>query len=139
MKIATVKNIGIRILFVLLAIQFIFQGGQKLIRSEYMQKMFVLFGYGHSSWQMVVVGMVEVVGGIALLLPRFRFWSAISLFVMLVILMSDVFHRVTWPLEPEIKIVLIPALVTLVILLLITWFLRPNFLKGMVRMKGERT
>ncbi len=138
MKIATVKNIVIWILFVLLAIQFIVQGGQKLIGSAYMQKMFVLFGYGHSSWQMFVVGMIEVVGGITLLLPRFRFWSAISLFVMLVILMSDVFHRVTWPLAPEIKNILIPASITLAILLLIVWFLRPNSLKKKIRSEKER-
>ncbi|MDQ3698793.1 MAG: DoxX family protein [Gemmatimonadota bacterium] len=64
----TGKELAVWLLSALLAITFIIVGAQKLTGSEtFWVEAFAMFGY--PTWFRILVGIVEVVGGICLLIP----------------------------------------------------------------------
>src|SRR2546430_16440664 len=65
------------ILAVLLAIEFTFAGGVKLIGSRAMVQEFARIGMGQ--WLRYVTGILEVSGAIGLLFPKYRFWAALQI------------------------------------------------------------
>jgi len=75
------RNVAAWILGVLLALFFIYVGGAKLIGIRGMVQEFEQIGFGQ--WLRYVVGILEVSGAIGLLIPRFRFWAALQLSVVM--------------------------------------------------------
>src|SRR4051812_20129834 len=65
------------ILQVLLAISFVFAGAQKLAGTQVMVDMFDTIGAGQ--WLRYAIGLVEVAGGIGLLIPRLSGLAALGL------------------------------------------------------------
>ena len=75
------KTIAIWIVSVLLAAMFLMSGGMKLINPAQASGMFV--NYGYPAWFALVIGAVEVVGGLLLLVPRVAFYAAGALAVVM--------------------------------------------------------
>jgi uncharacterized membrane protein YphA (DoxX/SURF4 family) len=77
------KDVAVWLLSALLAVLFVVVGAQKLIMSadSYWVEAFRLWGY--PEWFRTVVGIVEIAGGIALLIPSLAFLGAIALGVIM--------------------------------------------------------
>lgn len=75
------KTIAIWIVSVLLAAMFVMSGGMKLINPAQASGMFV--NYGYPAWFALVIGAVEVIGGVLLLVPRVAFYAAGALAVVM--------------------------------------------------------
>ena len=67
----------LHILIVLIALIFILVGAAKLTTQQLMLDQFVHFGY--ATWFMYLVGLIEVMFGVGLLIPRLMKWSAMGL------------------------------------------------------------
>lgn len=68
------KNVVLWILSILLTAMFVMSGSGKLINPAQFGAAFVNWGY--PTWFATVIGIVEVVAGIALLVPRVAFYAA---------------------------------------------------------------
>jgi putative oxidoreductase len=76
-------NIFAWILAIFLAMLLIYVGGVKLIRSRGpMVQEFAQIGLGQ--WFRYFTGVLEVTGGIGLLIPKFRFWAALQIALVMV-------------------------------------------------------
>lgn len=71
------KKILVWVLTIFAATAFIAAGSSKLIGSEKTVSLFVEIGFGQ--WFRYLTGLVEVIGGILILLPRTSFWGALLL------------------------------------------------------------
>ncbi len=92
-------SIAAWILAIFLAIAFTLAGGSKLASSPGMVKEFAEIGIGQ--WLRYVTGVLEVVSGVGVLIPRFRSWAAVVLAtVMLGATATNliVLHVATWKL-----------------------------------------
>jgi putative oxidoreductase len=69
------------ILAILLAISFTAAGGGKLMSQPGMVKEFAQIGFGQ--WLRYVTGILEVSGAIGLLIPKFRFWAALQIAIVM--------------------------------------------------------
>ena len=69
------KNVIAWILAVLLALLFVLVGAIKLIGAQSMVAEFAQIGFGQ--WFRFFTGILEMTGGVGLLIPRFRFWAAL--------------------------------------------------------------
>ncbi len=77
----TTANILAWILAVLLTVVFLFAGGVKLLGSRAMVQEFTQIGAGQ--WLRYVTGVLEVSGAIGVLIPKYRFWAALQLAVVM--------------------------------------------------------
>ncbi len=68
------KSITLWVVSILLTVMFIISGSGKLINPAQASAMFV--NYGYPAWFALVIGVVEVVGGVLLLVPRVAFIAA---------------------------------------------------------------
>lgn len=75
-------NILAWILTVFLAVVFFLAGGVKLFSSPAMIQEFAHIGLGQ--WFRYFTGAWEVVGAIGILIPKYRFWAALELAVVMV-------------------------------------------------------
>lgn len=75
-------NIASWILAIVLAVVFALAGGVKLAATPPMVAEFAQIGTGQ--WFRVVTGILEVSGAIGLLVPKFRFWFALQIAVVMV-------------------------------------------------------
>lgn len=75
-------NILAWILTVFLAVVFLFAGGVKLLGSPAMIQEFDHIGIGQ--WFRYFTGVWEVLGAIGILIPKYRFWAALELAVVMV-------------------------------------------------------
>ena len=73
----TTANILVWALAVLLAFVFLFAGGAKLLGSRAMIQEFTQIGAGQ--WLRYVTGVLEILGALGVLVPRYRFWAALQL------------------------------------------------------------
>ncbi|GAA4360959.1 DoxX family protein [Kangiella marina] len=71
-----------KVLTVVLAIIFLVSGGAKLLGLEFELEAFSRWGY--PLWFMYLTGVIEVVGGVALLVPRLASYAAVGLSVVMV-------------------------------------------------------
>jgi uncharacterized membrane protein len=78
----TLANILAWILAALLAIVFLFAGGVKLAGSPAMVKEFTQIGIGQ--WFRYLTGFLEVTGALGMLIPRYRFWAALQIAVVMI-------------------------------------------------------
>jgi uncharacterized membrane protein len=78
----TVANILAWVLAALLAIVFLFAGGVKLAGSPAMVKEFAQIGIGQ--WFRYLTGILEVTGAIGMLIPKYRFWAALQIAVVMI-------------------------------------------------------
>lgn len=78
----TIANILAWVLAALLAIVFLFAGGVKLAGSPAMIKEFAQIGIGQ--WFRYLTGLLEITGAIGMLIPRFRFWAALQIAVVMI-------------------------------------------------------
>ena len=76
------RKVGLWILRVLLGAAFIGAGGAKLAGVQAMVDMFQKVGLGQ--WFRIVTGLLEVSGGILLLIPRLTFYGAALLLAVMV-------------------------------------------------------
>jgi len=76
------RLISLWILSGLLAVAFIAAGGGKLAGTAVMVDLFAKVGLGQ--WFRYFTGLLEVVGGIGLLFPRYAFYAAILLAIVMV-------------------------------------------------------
>ena len=76
------KTIAVWVLSALLAALYVFAGLPKLIGAAEAVEGFTRFGY--PGWFRVLIGFIEVTGGIALLVPRFAFYAAGALGVVMI-------------------------------------------------------
>jgi putative oxidoreductase len=74
-------NILAWILAVFLAIVFAFAGGVKLIGARAMVQEFAQIGIGQ--WLRYFTSVLEVSGAIGLLVPKYRFWAAIQIAIVM--------------------------------------------------------
>jgi putative oxidoreductase len=70
------------ILAVFLAIVFTLAGGMKLINAPAMVQEFAQIGFGQ--WFRYLTGILEVSGAIGLLIPKYRFWAALQIAMVMV-------------------------------------------------------
>lgn len=75
------KNIVIWIISILLTALFVMVGSRKLINPAPMGQAFVQWGY--PAWFAMVIGLVEVGGGLLLLVPRVATYAAGALAVVM--------------------------------------------------------
>jgi putative oxidoreductase len=75
-------NILAWILAVFLAIVFTLAGGMKLISTPAMVQEFAQIGFGQ--WFRYLIGILEVSGAIGLLIPKYRFWAALQIAMVMV-------------------------------------------------------
>lgn len=108
---ATPWNVILWVLQVLVAAMFLFSGGMKLAGALPMVELFDEIGIGQ--WFRYLTGALEVVGAVALLIPRFVAHGALLLAgVMVGAVLTHLFVAPGTPL---------PALVLLVLSTLIVW------------------
>lgn len=69
------------ILAVFLAIVFTFAGGVKLIGRPAMVQEFAQIGFGQ--WFRYFTGILEVSGAIGVLVPKYRFWAALQIAIVM--------------------------------------------------------
>ncbi len=74
--------IAVWVLSVLLALLFLFAGSQKLLGAAEPTEHFAQWGY--PSWFRMLIGLIEVVGGLALLVPSLAFYAAGALGAVMV-------------------------------------------------------
>lgn len=110
------RNIIAWVLQGLLALAFLFAGGTKLSGSEEMIRHLTAMGY--PAWATYVIGAVEVVGGIALLIPRFTRPAAL---VLAAVMVGAVGSHLLLTSEPASSAT---AAAVLLGLLLVVYFLR---------------
>lgn len=70
------------VLSVLLGLLFLFAGSQKLLGAAEPAQHFAQWGY--ASWFRILIGLIEVGGGLTLLVPRVAFYAAGALGVVMV-------------------------------------------------------
>ncbi|MGH9833431.1 MAG: DoxX family protein [Blastocatellia bacterium] len=75
------KNIALRILTALLGAMFVMAGGMKILNPSGTAQMFA--GYGYPGWFGVVTGVIELVSGVLLFVPRFTTYAAAALVVVM--------------------------------------------------------
>lgn len=100
----------------LAAVAFLAAGGSKLAAAPAMVEMFGKIGAGQ--WFRYLTGSLEVIGAIALLVPRAAFYGA--LLIAMVMVGAIVTHLAVLGGSP------IPALVLLVIVGTVAWLRRPT-------------
>jgi putative oxidoreductase len=76
------SNILAWVLAVPLAIVFVFAGGAKLFSAPAMVQEFAQIGIGQ--WFRYFTGILEVSGAIGVLIPKYRFWAALQIAVVMV-------------------------------------------------------
>lgn len=69
------------VLAVLLAVGFTLFGGVKLVNSPAMVQEFAQIGLGQ--WLRYFTGILEVTGAIGVLIPKFRFWAALQIAIVM--------------------------------------------------------
>jgi len=106
------KNFFSAVPWFLLGFFFIVTGGKKLLGQEAQIDSF--FRWGYSLWFLYFIGAIELVSGICLLIPQFRFFSA------LVLSITMVGAVITHLLAGEMAAVPVP-LAFLVLLLILAW------------------
>jgi putative oxidoreductase len=77
----TFGNILAWILTIFLGIVFAYAGGIKLIGARPMVQEFAQIGIGQ--WFRYLTGILEVSGAIGLLVPKYRFWAALQIAVVM--------------------------------------------------------
>lgn len=115
MKIAL--NILAWILAVLLAVVFLPAGGVKLMGARPMVQEFAQIGFGQ--WFRYFTGILEVIGAIGVLIPKYRFWAALELAVIMAC--ATVINIVLLHVAPQARL----TAVLLVIALALAWLRRP--------------
>lgn len=76
------KTVLAWLLTILLAFLFIYVGMAKLISMPGMVQEFTQIGFGQ--WLRYVTGILEVSGGVGILIPGFRLWFALQIAVVMV-------------------------------------------------------
>ncbi len=111
------RNISAWILQVLLALAFLAAAGAKLASVPMLVQEFVLIGLGQ--WLRYVAAIVEIIGAIALLTPRFAAYGA--LWLVITMFFATLAHLFAMHNNPA------PALVLLVLNLTVFWLRRDQF------------
>ncbi|MEW6160443.1 MAG: DoxX family protein, partial [Verrucomicrobiota bacterium] len=76
----------------LLSLLFIgFAGATKLLGAGFQREMFQHFGY--PLWLMYAVGLVEVIAGVLILIPRLRFWGGLLMLAVVTGAIVSFFFR----------------------------------------------
>ena len=75
-------NILSWVLSIALAVVFIASGVPKLIGVQAMVQAFTQIGFGQ--WLRYLTGVMEVCGGVGVLIPKLRFWAALMIAVVMV-------------------------------------------------------
>lgn len=76
------KTIAVWVLSALLAVLFLFAGGQKILGAAEPTEHFAQWGY--PAWFPMLIGLIEVWGGLALLVPSVAFYAAGALGVVMI-------------------------------------------------------
>lgn len=116
---ATAWHVTLWALQVLLAAMFLFAGGQKLIGTQPMVELFTEIGIGQ--WFRYLTGGLEIVGAVALLIPRLAAHGALLLAGVMV---GAVFTDLMLGVSP------LSAAVLLVISAIVAWGRRDRFHLG---------
>jgi uncharacterized membrane protein YphA (DoxX/SURF4 family) len=75
------KSVGVWILCVIVGLFFLAGGIPKVMQTEQMVKSFE--GWGYSSGFVLMIGLLEALGGLMLLVPRLAFWGGGMLVVVM--------------------------------------------------------
>ena len=111
MALSKTQSAAMWILSVLLAAAFVFGGVAKLIGTEDMVKAFNQFGY--PGWFRILIGLIELVGGIALLVPKFAIDAASFLIVIMVGAILTVFFAGASIVPPLVTMLLLGSVAAL--------------------------
>jgi uncharacterized membrane protein YphA (DoxX/SURF4 family) len=111
------KTVASWVLQIVLAAAFLVAGAAKLAGVPMMVQVFDQLGVGQ--WFRIVTGLVEVAGGVALLVPGF---AALGAAVLGTTMIGAVFAHIFILPEP-----MVPALVLLVLAAVVVWLRRDQF------------
>jgi uncharacterized membrane protein YphA (DoxX/SURF4 family) len=106
------KTIASWVVAVLLALAFLGAGAAKLTTQPMMLQEFARFGY--PTWFMYVTGILEVVGAIAVLVPRYAFYGAA---LLTCIMLGAIFSHLT---HGQAAMIGAPVVLFVLALLLVT-------------------
>ena len=108
---ARVLRVTVLVIQVALAVQFIAGGASKLAGSEQMVALFDDIGAGH--WLRLLVGILEVAGGIGLLIPRLSGLAATGLIALMAgAIVTNVFVLGIAPVMPLVFAILAVVVAT---------------------------
>ncbi|MGH3916780.1 MAG: DoxX family protein [Pseudonocardiaceae bacterium] len=119
---ATTQQVILWVVQVLVAALFLFAGGTKLIAAPPMVELFDTIGFGQ--WFMYLTGALEVIGAVALLIPRF---IALGALLLAGVMVGAVITNLAIGENP------VPAVVLLVITAIITWARRDRLTAALGR------
>ena len=114
----TIGNTIAWIFAVCLTVLFAFAGGSKLIGSPAMVQEFNQIGFGQ--WLRYLTGILEVSGAIGLLIPKYRFWAALQ--IAMVMLGATAVNLVILHVPPLAGL----TVVLMAVALTIAWLRRPD-------------
>ncbi|HZZ46956.1 MAG TPA: DoxX family protein [Pseudonocardia sp.] len=125
---AKIWNIGLWVLQVLGAVSFLFAGYQKLTGDPQMVALFTTIGWGQ--WFRYLTGSLEILGAIALLIPRLRALGALGLAGVMIGALITSFGLGISP---------IPAVGELVIVAIVAWGRRRELNAGWILGRAPRS
>jgi putative oxidoreductase len=103
------RGIALWIATIVIALGIGVAGVSKFMQPDHWQSLFV--GWGYPSWLSMVVGTAEVLGAIGLLVPRFAFYGALLLWiVMMGALLTLLIHPggpMGWGATPTVYLILL--------------------------------
>jgi putative oxidoreductase len=108
------RNLIVWIVSVLLALEFVFSSVPKLLANPIMVDMFNKVGLG--LWFMYFTGVLEIVGAVGILIPRFSLQAACLLAIIMLGAIIAQFAR--------IHTGALPPIVTLLLTLVVVWIRR---------------
>jgi uncharacterized membrane protein YphA (DoxX/SURF4 family) len=111
MALSKTQSTTMWILSVLLAAAFIFGGVTKLIGSEDMVSAFNQFGY--PGWFRILIGIIELVCGIGLLLPKYAIDAASFLIIIMLGAILTLFFNDQSVIPPLVTLILIGSVAAL--------------------------
>jgi uncharacterized membrane protein YphA (DoxX/SURF4 family) len=104
-----VKNIIGWVLSVLLAVLFLFAAVGKLTAQAMVVTMFASFGY--PLWFMTCIGVLEVIAGLAILVPRTAVWAAaLMVCIMVGAIVTEVVHGMLAQLAVPVVVLVLATL-----------------------------
>ena len=111
MALSKTQSTTMWILTVLLAAAFVFGGVVKIIGTEDMVRAFNQFGY--PGWFRILIGLIELIGGVGLLIPKYAIDAASFLIIIMLGAILTVFFAGESVIPPLVTLILLGSVAAL--------------------------